>query len=241
MNSPMAHADIAPVTDSAVLRGTLQAIDITVPLRTEGRKTCHTERWVICRLLSTLDKHGRLAFPVSVAHRDKPDFLVTQASRKVGVEATEAISEQYAAYSALAEREFPDVLLEPGHFRWGSLQKSVEEMREILRRERLSAPPWVGDRPEQEWTQYMDSIVRTKTEKLKQADYVKFDETWLAIYDNLPLPNVHLQQASLKLLPLISDVWASSPAFERIYIERGPVILQIQRGGTEHLVIEDLW
>ncbi len=237
----MARSEIASVTDSALLREALKATDITVPLRTEGRKSSHTERWVICRLVSTLDKHGHLAFPLSVSHRDKPDFLITQASRHIGVEATEAISEQYAAYSALAEREFPDVLLEPGHFRWGSPPKTVDEMRNILRRGQLSAPPWVGDRPEQEWVLYVESIIRTKVEKLKQVDYVKYEETWLAIYDNLPLPNVHLQRASLKLLPLIADVWGMSPTFQRIYIERGPVILAIQCSGTEHLVIEDLW
>src|SRR4029077_17901478 len=115
----MTTADISPALDSGTLRNALRAIDITVPLRTEGRKTAHTEQWVICRLLSTLDRHGRVGFPVSVIHRDRPDFLVMQSAIQVGVEATEAISEEYAAFSALAEREFPDVLLDPGHFRWG--------------------------------------------------------------------------------------------------------------------------
>ena len=155
----MTRTDIGPVADSALLRSALQSIDITVPLRTEGRKTGHTERWIICRLLSTLDKEQRLRFPLSVRHRDKPDFAVVHDSFNVGVEATEAISQQYAAYSALAEREFPDVLLEPGHFRWGSPKRSPDEMRELLGRGRLTASPWVGDRPEREWAQYMETVV----------------------------------------------------------------------------------
>ena len=169
----MATVDISPAPDSDTLRKVLRTIDITVPLRTEGRKTTHTERWIVCRLLSTLDRQGHLCFPVSVTHRDKPDFLVTQGSLQVGIEATEAISEQYAAFSALAEREFPDILLDPGHFRWDSPRKTVEEMREILRQGRLTAAPWIGDRPEEEWALYMESIVRTKLGKLRRLDFTK--------------------------------------------------------------------
>jgi len=237
----MTTIDIALTCDSGSLRDLLRSIDITVPQRTEGRKTAHTERWVICRLLSTLDKHGRLAFPLSVTHRDRPDFLVLQSLLQVGVEVTEAISEQYAAFSAIAEREFPEVLLDPGHFRWDSPHKTVEEMREILRQGVLTAPPWVGDRPEEEWALYMESVVRTKLEKLKRLDFMKYTESWLAIYNNLPIPNVHLQRASQRLLPKIADVWEGTPTFDRIYIEHGPVILEVRKGDTAHLTLEDLW
>lgn len=237
----MIKTDIMPTYDSDSLRHLLRTIDIIVPLRTEGRKTAHTERWSICRLLSTLDKHSLLVFPVSVTHLDRPDFLVTQSSLQVGVEATEAISEQYAAFSALAEREFPEVLLDPGHFRWGSPRKSVEKMRKILMQGRLTAPPWEGDRPEEEWALYMESIVRTKLAKLKRPDFSKYVENWLVIYNNLPIPNVHLQKASNCLLPKIADMWNNAPSFDRLYIEHGPVILEIQEHGTAHLVLEELW
>lgn len=237
----MSTQEIARASNTESLCSQLGAIDITVPLRTEGRKTAHAERWTICRLLSTLSISGKLAFPVSVWHRDKPDFLLDLSSSQVGVEATEAISEQYAAFSALAEREFPDALLEPGHFRWGEPDKSVEEMRDILRRGQLSAPPWAGDRPEEEWALYMESIVRTKLAKLALPEFAKFDENWLAIYNNLPIPNVHLKKASQLLLPRIADVWKEGPTFTRIYVEHGQVILEIRESGTAHLVLNDLW
>lgn len=237
----MDRVDISAIKDSTTLRARLQAIDISVPLRTEGRTSDHTERWVICRLLATLDKHGRLSFPLSVTHRDRPDFLVNGNQGQVGVEATEAISQQYAAFSLLAEREFPDVLLEPGQFKWDSPERTPDEMREILRQGRLTAAPWVGDRPEQEWAQYMESIIRAKLKKLQRVNFGKYAENWLAIYDNLPLPNVHLQKASLRLRPLISDVWNETPTFQRVFIERGLMILELRSDGTNQLVLEDLW
>jgi len=87
----------------------------------------------------------------------------------------------------------------------------------------------------------MESIVRTKLAKLQRPEFTKYGENWLAIYDNLPLPNVHLQQASHRLAPLVADTWAQAPAFDRVFIERGPVILELRPQSSAHLVLEDLW
>jgi hypothetical protein len=66
-------------------------MDISVPARTEGRTTRHTETWTIARLLATLAAY----------HRDKPDIALTSGGLEIGIEITEAISTQYAAYQAL--------------------------------------------------------------------------------------------------------------------------------------------
>ncbi len=154
---------------------------------------------------------------------------------------TEAISEQYAAYSALAEREFPDALLEPGHFRWGAPKLSVEEMRRLLRQTQLTAQPWVGDRPEQEWALFIQSAVDAKLTKLASPEFQKFDRNWLSVYDNLPLPNVHLERGIAFLRPLLQEQWSRNPSFDTVYIERGPVIAEVSAIETNHLVLLDLW
>jgi len=87
----------------------------------------------------------------------------------------------------------------------------------------------------------MESIVHTKLKKLKRPDFTKYDENWLVIYNNLPIPNVHLQRATHRLIPKIAGMWNDNPSFERIYIEHGPVILEIQEHSTTHLVLEELW
>jgi hypothetical protein len=232
---------ISSTADAEELLAALRSIDISVPLRTEGRTTHHAETWTICRLLSTLAEAHRLSFPVSLCHRDRPDFLLAAGATRVGVEVTEAISEQYAAYSALAERKFPDVLLEPGHFRWDAPKLSVEEMRKLLRQTKLSAKPWMGDRPEQEWALFIKSVVDAKLTKLAKPEFEKFDQNWLSIYDNLPLPNVHLEKGIHFLRPLLQERWSDSPSFDTIYIEHGPVIAEISMTETNHLVLQDLW
>ena len=232
---------ISSVADCDELFAALRSVDITVPLRTEGRTTYHAETWTICRLLSTLAHAQRLSFPVSLHHRDRPDFLVATGETQVGVEVTEAISEQYAAYSALAEREFPDVLLEPGHFRWGAPKLSVEEMRQLLRQTQLSAKPLMGDRPAREWAFFILSVVNAKLTKLASLEFEKFDLNWLSIYDNLPLPTVHLEKGIAFLRPLLQDRWTRNPSFDAVYIEHGPVIAEISVAESNYLVLQDLW
>jgi hypothetical protein len=233
--------DITSVLSSNDLLATLRKVDISVPQRIDGRSTDHTETWVIARLLSTLAKLDRLPFPLSVTHRDRPDIHLQSRNENIGIELTEAISEQYAAYCALAEREFPDVFLEPAHFRWGAPTLTVEQMRALLRQSQLTCDGWVGDRPEQEWALFIQSVVDTKLAKLAREDFAKFDQNWLAVYDNLPLPHIHLGRAIAFLRPLLQHRWTAKPGFGVLFVEHGPMIARITADGSEHLVLNDLW
>lgn len=235
------HTNIPVATTKNELISALREFDITVPLRTGGRKTHHAERWTICRLLSTLAENEHLSYPVSLIHDDRPDFLLQCHEIKIGIEATEAISEQYASYLALAESRFPDAILEPGHFRWGSPKLSTEEMRELLRQGRLTSRPWAGDRPEREWALYFQSVIEAKLLKLAKPDFKTFRENWLAIYDNLALPQIHLEKAIGFLLPELEYIWDYLPGFHAIYIEHGPIIAKLSPNETTQLVLHDLW
>ncbi|MBI4222258.1 MAG: hypothetical protein HY607_06215 [Planctomycetes bacterium] len=233
--------DIPLTSTSDALFVLLSSIDLSVPGRSEGRTTDHVETWTTCRLLSTLAAAGLLTFPVSATRRDRPDLLIQDGAKTIGVEITEAISKQYAAYCALAEREFPDVFLEPAHFRWDSPERTVEEMRTLLCQKRLTSEGWVDDHPEREWALFMQSVVDNKLKKLARPDFAKFDQNWLAIYDNLPMPNIYLSNAIGFLRPLITDRWSRVPGFDTLLIEHGPVIARITARGSDHLLLKDLW
>lgn len=231
-----------PLTSSLdALFEILSATDLTVPGRTEGRTTDHTETWTICRLVSTLAKAELLTLPISVGHRDRPDFLIQDERRMIGVEVTEAISQQYAAYCALAEREFPDALLEMANFRWDSPNRTVEEMRALLRQNQLTSDGWAGNDPEREWALFIKGAVDVKLKKLAHPGFMKFEHNWLSIYDNLPMPNIHLADAINFLRPLLASCWSRNPSFDKIFIEHGPVIACITSNGSDHLILKDLW
>ena len=234
--------DITCASNSTELFATLQGIDISVPRRIDGRSTDQTETQTIARLLSTLAMVGRLAFPLSVTHRDRPDILVQAGNAKIGVEITEAIPQQYAGYCALAEREFPGVLLEPAHFRWGAPSLTVGQMRELLRQSQLTSDDgWVGDYPEQEWALSIQSAIDTKLAKLTRTGFAKFDQNWLAVYDNLPNFDIDLAKAIGFLHPLLKDRWPKKPGFDVLFVEHGSIIARITAEDSEHLVLNDLW
>lgn len=227
--------------NSLDLLAALQGIDISVPERTDGRTTDHTETWTGSRLLSTLAKANRLTFPVSVVHRDRPDILLECDGSKIGIEITEAISPQYAAYCALAEREFPDALLEPAHFRWDAPQLSVAQMRQLLSQSQMSSDGWAGDRPEQEWALFIRSAVDAKLVKLSSPGFDKFDQNWLAVYDNLPFLDIDVAKAVEFLLPLLRDRWLVQPRFHVLFIECGRDIVRLDANRSEQLPLHDVW
>ena len=239
---PMLHT-LTDVQNSTDLLTALGGMDVAVPARTDGRKTHHTETYIACRLLSTLAKAGQLTFPLSVSRRDppndRPDVVMRTGNGQVGIEITEAIPERFAALCALAEKEFPDHWLHVDLFPWDAETLSTDEMRDLLRKDARSALGWVGNAPEKEWASFISGVVKNKLRKLAGDGFQLFDENWLAIYDNLPLPNVHLADAISLLKPLVADMWASVPAFDALFIERGPMIAKVTAGASEHFVIDD--
>lgn len=163
--------------DRVALLSALQQTDIRPSPRPKKRPTKQTEIWTICRLLSTLAEADELEYPLSVAHKDRPDILILADGTKIGVEITEAVPPQYAEFMALAAREFPNALIEPGHFGWDSPKRTIPEMRKLLSQSKLTAPGWVGDQPEQEWAGFIEGVVRTKLEKLAAPEFAKFSQT----------------------------------------------------------------
>jgi hypothetical protein len=82
-------------------------------------------------------------------------------------------------------------------------------------------------------------VVKNKLRKLAGDGFQLFDENWLAIYDNLPLPHVHLADAIKLLKASLADIWASVPTFDALFIERGPVIARVTASASKHFVIGD--
>ena len=78
----------------ADLLAQLRAIDITVPLVTEGRTKEHREQYMMARFLATAARTQRLIFPLDVVHGEKPDFLLRLADAEIGAECVEAIPEE---------------------------------------------------------------------------------------------------------------------------------------------------
>jgi hypothetical protein len=232
---------VITANDPDHLLAVLASTKIMVLPRTQGRDKFQTERWAICRLLATFAKSADLTFPLRLIQRDKPDFVVETPGGRIGIEVTEAVSEQFAHYMAIAEREFPTAILEPAHFRWGAPKLSDKRIREFLSQARLTSSGWVGEEAEVEWAAAIDAILRRKIESLRKKDFEKYELNWLVIYDNLPLPDIDFGRATPNARALIHGVWNIEPAFDALFVEAGDSVVRMTPSAAREVPLNDLW
>ena len=184
MNNIHAH-------DNSELVEILSNIDITVPLRSEGRTKKHREQSSICLWLSTIPN---LEFPLTMAHQDKPDFYLKAGKSEYGIECTEAIPQDYAHATAISEKNSNDTVIDMSLFEWGH-KKAPKDIYEIASHTKLTGPGWEGDNPEYKWAFAMSEIAKNKTILLQKQDFKKYSNNYLLIYDNLPRPYIDFNKA----------------------------------------------
>jgi hypothetical protein len=151
------------------LFSSLASLDIIVPLLSESRTKHHIERWAVCRLLASLGASNNLSFPISLLHREKPDFCLSTGVGKIGLEITEALQTNYAEARKLAERKYSTTILESGHFRRGKVP--VGKMKELFEYGKLNSPPWMGNSMEREWAQDIALVIEGKLKKLASPGF----------------------------------------------------------------------
>lgn len=200
----------------AELKTKLGALNIEVPLRAEKRKSSQVERYCIAHLLATLPAE-RLSFPLTLTHRDRPDFLLTMLDDgDVGIEHTEAVPENVARAQVLRERGAgPDVYFIT-HATPGEPRKTAAELRSEIE---TDAPggAWVGDSPEREWAAAIAHYAKEKLPKVTADGFARYPTNWLVVYDNWPLPAVDYTKAATYLAPLLKKMGAFA-VFDAIFV-----------------------
>ena len=217
----------------------LSTVDISVPPRGEGRTTEHTERRLICRLLSTLAWEHKLSYPCVAKKSERPDYVLRFGTQCVGVEITEAVKEDLARTEVLPEARSKTVI-DISLFRWRDKKKTLAELRQIASQTKLTGPGWTGDEPEQEFADAISDKVEDKTRKLNEDSFSRFDEDWLLIYENLALPALNRNTAASYLCLSLSNYWESK-AFHRVFIESGEFIIEFSHEKLSMHRICDLW
>ena len=219
----------------------LRSIDISVPpLGIKGRQKWHCERSLVCRWLSTYSESWHCAYPLMVTHRDKPDFSIKVSDKTIGVECTEAVTQDYAHVSAIIEGQDIDNVIDISLFKWDQT-KSDDEKYEIATQINFSGRPWDGDSVEKEWAQAMMDVVEKKTGDLRANEFEKYRENILLIYDNFPLPKMNKELASDYFNSKLKEYWRSGLIYDYIFVESGNVILEFNSSGFKKNHLNDLW
>lgn len=219
----------------------LAKTDITVPPVTKGRKEVHRERYVMAHLLAT-KAEDLFSYPISVVHREKPDFVINQGEVFIGVECVEAVPEEWYEIQALRERKNPNAVIFANHYTPGLKSLSKIEKEECAAG-RGSSYPWMGDAPEREWADAMAYFINEKTKKLRAGNYSEFQENWLLIQDEWRVP-IHsaadLLKALNSCLPLIKENWIR-PCFNKIFIHARKFLVTLTSEGYTIKATPDLW
>ena len=135
-------------SDFELFKG-LAEINISTPRRSAGRTKDHTERYAIALLLSTLAGKGRISYPLCLTKRERPDFLLTLDTKQIGIEHTEAVSQNEAHETVLREKgEGPDVYF-ISHHHPGEPKKTAKELKEEIEAND-DGKAWCGDSVERE-------------------------------------------------------------------------------------------
>lgn len=239
----------------------LRRKDILVPASRKCRTTAHTETYIFCHLLSTLAIADTLTFPLSVHQQDKPDAVIRVGNTAIGIEITEAIPQQFAHLCAVAQQKYPRGHWLPAiHPLWDAPTFTPAEMQALLEKcapgkagsdqaERESAKlslrciasGWIADQAESEWANYILKCIDDKVATLAKPDFSKYDQNWLSIYDNLPLPTICLSRALKILRPLLTNRWLCHPTFNTLFVEHNLTIIKITAHASTHFAVNDLW
>jgi hypothetical protein len=202
----------------------LSAIDVHVPARSEGRKKEQAERYSIAHLLASLPCE-EISYPLSLTHQDRPDFVLHMANRKIGIEHIEAVPENHVRASIFRQKGIgPKVYMLQRHDP-GELSSSNNTIRNDIIQDNAGAP-WLGNEVEVEWTKVMQHCIDAKLEILNRSGFTKFQENWLLIYNNWPLPGVHHKEATSLLASTFQN--NSTPTnFNRVFILDSKVLCEV--------------
>ena len=196
--------EILQATTAEDLRIELGKLDIAVSGRTSGRSTQQVERYSIAHMLASISA-SRLTFPLTVAHADKPDFVLSMSGGSVGIEHTEAVSENVARAEFLREKGLgPEVYFTP-RATPGEPRRNAAELRDEIEANEPGAG-WAGDSAEREWATAMFHYIKKKIRKATAPGFARYPENWLMVYDNWPLPHIDFSKAAAFLYPLLKEI-----------------------------------
>ena len=170
------------VADAGSLVSGLRSIYVQVPSQPRHQKSADLELDALIALAISIP-WAASDFPLEIWRRERPDFLIRAGGREIGVEHTEAVSQNIAHELALrAEGHGPDsyvAVRRPSRFNEPTLSR--KEILESIHHPRQF--PSMGHEIERCWVQAMVGFAGRKTASAKKDGYQAYAENWLLIYD----------------------------------------------------------
>lgn len=209
--------------NSKSLLNQLISMSLIVPLRSDGRETEHIERYAISHLLAAISESDLLKYPIHIEHSDRPDFVISTSNTSIGVEVTEAVSQNSAHAAFLREKGCGPEVYFPLPIELGEKQKKSKQLKKEIEANRPGLP-WMGDESERIWAQVMSHFTECKVKSCTKVGFMRHDRNWLLIDDNWGIPQLDIEVGLAKF---------HEKCLEQSVFEVFDTILVISRSGGE--------
>lgn len=197
-----------------------------------------TLTWVACRSLAAAGGGSLFGFPLRVEPGDRPDLVVTMASRRTGIEITEAVPEDKARVDAYSEHKWiGDWRLIP-HYRVNDTRRSRAEIEKSAKGEARILPR-MGDSVERDWVDAILHFIIRKTESFMKPGFARHPSNWLLVHDNWSAV-LNERVATERLNRYVFDHGPKNP-FCKVFVLRPRSLLEFAPGAAivEHPIPED--
>jgi hypothetical protein len=208
----------------------LGALDITVPLVSEGRTKEHRERYTMARFLAAVAESDLISYPIEIVQGDKPDFTLYFCGSTVGAECVEAVPQELYEIEALRERLYPDVVNFGHHFTPGKSVFTHQEKHEIARGE-STGTVWMPESSRKNWTEALTHFVQQKRTKAVNGNYGSHASLWLLVHDEWPTALRFYPQQVRDAAHALAPELRTDP-FALVFVATGDQLLCFQSGSV---------
>ncbi len=160
--------------------------------------------FVLMFLQSNMNDIG-LTFPFLLRRQDRPDIVLKNEDKEIGVEITHAVSEAYQKAKMIRDKINPSFVLEPILHQENRDKKYIMDTIEKSNNQ-LFGPAYIDDEPEVEAAEYIIESIKKKN--IKFLKYDKFKENFLLIISDALLVDEDVVVAHVqKRLGLLQDTF----------------------------------
>ncbi len=184
---------------------------------------------VFLRYLDRLDNF----VPASISFSEKPDFIITKSGRKIGIEHTRWVYQEWVRANKLHAAECPELSIQLTNLKDGKSRRTNEQLLESMTSFEAS---WKNSEYcHLDWKNKIAATLESKRKKFIQTDYQLFDENWLLIHDVPSLPNnLYTKEWSSRYLNnLFLETLSVSRDFDSVYVHSGNYLFRWYQKGLD--------
>lgn len=182
------------------------------------------EQQTVATIMPTMCERSGYAFPLTIVHQDKPDFLLHFSDHSVGLEVTRFFAPALAHATATANRlHMP---FTPTRFGFDSPKRSKYQMELAIAASPVGLTDWNPIFDQRNVDQVL-AIIEGKKQKILSGGPAIADEHWLLIDERHRMCEIQLDFVVNQSFRHLVAHWSKARHFSRVLILSGSVLVDL--------------